>query len=123
MHIVVKATLLMGVSVLVILFASTIYYELAEVGEYRYINKVDREISSEVMNAVVLANEGSITLYKKIKLNCKVVFESNSFTIIFQNKTYVHKFSNNIQFAKNKLSEISKISCEKVNNTYMIYVK
>ncbi|AAB99300.1 TPA: hypothetical protein HA335_00125 [Methanocaldococcus jannaschii] len=123
MHIIAKSILLMAVSFLVIIFTSTIYSELIEIGKYRYIDKVDREITSEVMNAVVLANEGNITLYKKINLNCKVIFENNSFTIIFQNKTYVHKFNNNIRFFKNEISDISKISCKKVNNTYMIYIE
>lgn len=65
MHIIAKSILLMAVSFLVIIFTSTIYSELIEIGKYRYIDKVDREITSEVMNAVVLANEGNITLYKK----------------------------------------------------------
>ncbi len=123
MHIVAKSILLMASSILIIIFISNIYSDLIEVGQYRYINKVDREITSEILDAIVLANEGNITLFKKIKLNCGVIFENNSFIIVFQNKTYVHKFDDNIRFFKSKVSEISKISCEKVNNTYLIHVE
>ncbi|WP_250543648.1 hypothetical protein [Methanocaldococcus lauensis] len=109
-------------SSLIILFTSTVYYELIEIGKYRYINKIDKEITSEIMNSIILANEGNITVYKKKKLGCEIEFKNNSFVIIFQNNTYIHKF-NNIQFLPNKLSEISKISCRKINDRYIIEVK
>ncbi|CAB3288504.1 conserved protein of unknown function [Methanocaldococcus lauensis] len=122
MNIIIKSILLMLVSSLIILFTSTVYYELIEIGKYRYINKIDKEITSEIMNSIILANEGNITVYKEKKLGCEIEFKNNSFVIIFQNNTYIHKF-NNIQFLPNKLHEISKISCRKINDRYIIEVK
>lgn len=112
----------MLISVSIILFTSTIYDELIEVGKYRYIDKIDKEITSEIMNAIILANEGNITIYKTIELDCDVEFINNSFVIMFQDKSYVHKF-HNVHFLHNKLSEISKISCKKIDDTYIVEVK
>ena len=119
MHMVIKAVLLMAVSILVVVFASKISQDLMEIGEYQYLNNVDMEISSVVLDAMVLSNEGNITIYKNINFDGKVVFENNKFEIILGNKSRTHTF-NNVVFSNNTLSEISKISCMRINRSYIV---
>lgn len=119
MHMVIKAVLLMAVSILVVVFASKISQDLMDIGEYRYLNNVDMEISSVVLDAMVLSNEGNITIYKNINFDGKVVFENNKFEIILGNKSRTHIF-NNVVFSNNTLSEISKISCMRINRSYIV---
>ncbi|ACX72372.1 conserved hypothetical protein [Methanocaldococcus vulcanius M7] len=124
MHIILKSTLLIASSILLIIFVANIYSDLINISEYKYVDKIDKKITSEILNTLILSNEGNITLFVKIPLNCKVLFENASFIIYYQNKTYIHRFDNNIIFKKRICSsEISKISAKKINNTYLVDVE
>jgi len=119
---IIKAILLMAVSILIVAFSSKISQDLIYVGEYQHLNNKDMEISSVVLDAMALSNEGNITIYKNINFNGKVVFEDNKFEIILGGKSRTHTF-NEAVFSKNALSEISKISCIKINGSYIMAIQ
>ncbi len=115
----------MAFSIIIIVFVSKISSDLMSLGEYRYIANTDVELSSMLLNAMILSNEGNVTLYSptnNIKFLGKIVFRNDSVKLVYKNKSKVHIF-NNVIFSNKSISEISKISCIKKNGKYIINVQ